>query len=86
MRRQMMYLTFVEPDWWRALAGEPFPTLEGAFWSLYVEWKFYLFAALFYYWKGPRAMIVALLLAALSASIPASRVRRLTIVEALSGR
>ena len=29
---------------------------------------------------------IALLLAALSASIPASRVRRLTIVEALSGR
>jgi peptidoglycan/LPS O-acetylase OafA/YrhL len=60
-------LTFIEPQWWHALTGVTFKPLEGSFWSLYVEWKFYLFAALFYYWKGSRAMIVALVLAFLGA-------------------
>ena len=53
-------LTFTEIELWRMLFGFPKNNLEGTFWSLYVEFKFYLFAALFYFWKGARFLIAAL--------------------------
>lgn len=42
-------LLFIEPYWIEKLTGIPFSSLEGAFWSLYVEFKFYLIAAFLYF-------------------------------------
>ncbi|MCI2282237.1 hypothetical protein L3081_00985 [Colwellia sp. MSW7] len=42
-------LTFIDPYWFEKISGIPFSSLEGAFWSLYVEFKFYLIAAFLYY-------------------------------------
>ena len=53
-------LTFIEPSWWQNLLGVPVRPLEGGYWSLYVEMKFYIFAALVYFWRGRNALIVAL--------------------------
>jgi peptidoglycan/LPS O-acetylase OafA/YrhL len=53
-------LSFIEPDWWSALIGRPIAVLEGSFWSLYAEFKFYVFAALIYYWRGRNALIGSL--------------------------
>lgn len=54
-------LTFIEPSWWRIAFGFPENVLEGAFWSLYVEFKFYVFAAIVYYLKGTRWFVFSLL-------------------------
>lgn len=61
-------LTFIEPDWWSWISGHPFPVLEGSFWSLYAEFKFYLFAAIVYFWRGRNALIVALALVFLAST------------------
>ena len=45
-------LTFIEPTWWNKLLHIEIKPLEGAFWSLYVEFKFYIFASLIYYFLG----------------------------------
>jgi peptidoglycan/LPS O-acetylase OafA/YrhL len=55
-------LMFIEPKLLMAL-GISDGVLEGAFWSLYVEFKFYIFAACIYYWRGRNYLIAALLLA-----------------------
>ncbi len=54
-------LTFIEPVWWGHVIGHRPVVLEGAFWSLYVEVKFYLLAALVYYWRGRRALMASLI-------------------------
>ena len=54
-------LTFIEPDWWSRILGHPVNGIEGAFWSLYVEFKFYLFAAIIYYWKNRNTLIRTLI-------------------------
>ena len=54
-------LTFIEPFFWEKL-GANFNSLEGAFWSLYVEFKFYLFSAFVFYFVGRRLLIPALAL------------------------
>jgi len=54
-------LTFIEPAWWSALTGYRVLPLEDAFWSLFVEFKFYVFAAVVYYWRGRNVLFVALL-------------------------
>lgn len=41
-------LTFVEPSWWEWIIGSQQGMLEGSFWSLFVEVKFYLFVCLVY--------------------------------------
>jgi len=56
-------LTFIEPAWWNKLVGFPTTQLEGSFWSIFVEVKFYLFAALMYYWRGRNFLIGALIAA-----------------------
>ncbi len=53
-------MTFIEPSWWQSVLGLPVKPLEGGFWSLYVEFKFYIFAAVIYFWKGRTWLIVAL--------------------------
>ena len=56
-------LTFIDVSWWRIFFKGPNWMLEGAFWSLFVEVKFYVFAAVVYYWRGRNALIVSLLIA-----------------------
>lgn len=56
-------LTFIEPHWWAAVLGRPVTALEGSFWSLFVEFKFYVFAAIVYYWRGRNALVYSLILA-----------------------
>lgn len=62
-------LTFIEPDWWSAVVGHSIKPIEGAFWSLFVEFKFYFFAAILYYWRGRNALICALIFVFLVAAI-----------------
>ncbi len=55
-------LTFIEPSVWNKLVGAGFRSLDEAFWSLYVEVKFYLIAALSYYTiRDKKAVGIALL-------------------------
>ncbi len=56
-------LSFIEPDWLASLFGQPVKSLEYAFWSLYVEVKFYIVAAVLYFWKG-RNVLLGFLIAA----------------------
>jgi len=56
-------LTFIDPIWWGKVLGRPVTALEDSFWSLYVEFKFYLFVSVIYYWRGRNAMFGAHLLA-----------------------
>jgi peptidoglycan/LPS O-acetylase OafA/YrhL len=50
-------LSFIEPIWWSKLLGPPQGALEGAFWSLYVEVKFYILAGFFYFVFGEKKMV-----------------------------
>ena len=53
-------LTFTLPSWWSKLAGFDIPLLESAFWSLYVEFKFYVIAGLTYFILGRKFLIPVL--------------------------
>ena len=55
-------LLFIEPKFLIAL-GISKGLIEGAFWSLYVECKFYIFAAIIYYWLGRNWLLIFLLVA-----------------------
>lgn len=54
-------LTFIQPDFWKIAIADLRP-MEGAFWSLYVEFKFYIFAAVVYFWRGREALLATLAL------------------------
>ncbi|WP_321867767.1 acyltransferase family protein [Paraburkholderia tropica] len=54
-------LTFIEPQWFAALFHRPQPILEGAFWSLYAEMRFYVFFGCAYFLLGARKAIGALI-------------------------
>ena len=53
-------LTFLDESWWSKLLGIPVHGLEGSFWSLYTEAKFYVLAALLYFGLGRRALCLGL--------------------------
>ena len=53
-------LTFIEPDWWSLVIGNEVSSLEGAFWSLYVEFKFYVISGLIYYLLGRKFLVPCL--------------------------
>ncbi|WP_460425296.1 acyltransferase family protein [Azotobacter armeniacus] len=53
-------LTFISPSWWERIIGHPINPLEGAFWSIYVEFKFYIFSAIAYYWRGQSFLMASL--------------------------
>lgn len=53
-------ITFIEPAWWECILGSKQGVVEGAFWSLFVEVKFYVFSGLLYFLIGGRATIFAL--------------------------
>ncbi len=59
-------LTFIDPYIWSKLTGSSFQSLEGAFWSLYVEFKFYVIASFLYFFGGRRALVITLSLCLLS--------------------
>lgn len=50
-------LTFTEPGWWKKILGIHIKPLEGAFWSLYVEFKFYFIAGAIYFSLGRRFLV-----------------------------
>ncbi|MDR3375234.1 MAG: acyltransferase [Ancalomicrobiaceae bacterium] len=57
-------LTFMEPAWWTWLSQNPVREMEGAFWSLYVEVRFYWIFGILYFLLGEfRALCVIALLA-----------------------
>ena len=53
-------LVFMDLTWVQRVFRHPIPQLEGSFWSLYVEVKFYVFAALVYFRFGREALLKAL--------------------------
>jgi len=55
-------LTFIDPGWWSKLLGINVGVLEGAFWSLYVEFKFYIIAGIIYFTVGRKFLAAALFL------------------------
>lgn len=55
-------LTFIEVSWWSKLLQTDIIPLEGVFWSLYVEFKFYLIAGLIYYIFGRKFLTPILFL------------------------
>jgi peptidoglycan/LPS O-acetylase OafA/YrhL len=64
-------LTFTEPELWSRAFGAPFRAIDGAYWSLQVEVKFYFWAALLYF-SGARPRF-ALRFAALCAAVLAAQ-------------
>jgi peptidoglycan/LPS O-acetylase OafA/YrhL len=61
-------LTFIDSTWWSKITGHAIAPIEGAFWSLFVEVKFYFFAALVFYWSG-RNILILFLIASFAAAI-----------------
>ncbi len=53
-------LTLIEPEFYRYLFGYNQRILEGGFWTLFVEVKFYLVSGLLYFYVGRRRMIIIL--------------------------
>lgn len=54
-------LTFIEPSWWGNILGLKVAPLEGAFWSLYVEFKFYVVAGAIYFFMGRKFLAPSLI-------------------------
>lgn len=54
-------LTFIEPKLYEEVFSSPWGGLEGAFWSLYVEVKFYIIFAFLYFFMGSRIAIFGLI-------------------------
>jgi len=55
-------LSFIDPYIWLKVTGMQLSSLEGAFWSLYVEVKFYIIAAILYFLIGSIRLVYALFL------------------------
>ena len=53
-------LTFVDPAWIEALTGSKQGVLEGAFWSIFVEFKFYIIFGMIYFFLSRRAALISL--------------------------
>ena len=54
-------LTFISPAWWEAVLGIDIQPIEGAFWTLYVEFKFYIVSGLIYFLLGKNFLIPSLI-------------------------
>lgn len=54
-------LTFIDPHLFGKLTTISASSLEGAFWSLYVEFKFYVLAACFYFLFGAKRLFALIL-------------------------
>ena len=55
-------LSFIDPHIWLKLTGFELLSLEGAFWSLYVEFKFYVVAAILYFFVESKRLVIAIFL------------------------
>lgn len=55
-------MSFIYPYLLGKLTGMEFNNIENSFWSLYVEFKFYIIAAIFYSLWGSKNLVVALFL------------------------
>lgn len=53
-------LTFIHPQLWQTVTRQPFDSLDGVFWSLYVEAGFYLIFGTLYFALGRKMAIAAL--------------------------
>jgi peptidoglycan/LPS O-acetylase OafA/YrhL len=53
-------LFFIEPYIWEKLFGFQLKSLEGAFWSLYIEFKFYIIASIIYFLTSRRNLVIFL--------------------------
>lgn len=53
-------LLFIEPYWLEKLLGVPIESIESAFWSLYVEFKFYVIAAFLYFFVKDKKLAFTL--------------------------
>jgi peptidoglycan/LPS O-acetylase OafA/YrhL len=60
LRAMLPGLTFIEPKTWAKVLGSPQPALEGAFWSLYVEVRFYAIAGFLFFLFGEIAAIAGI--------------------------
>lgn len=60
LRAMLPGLTFIDPRIWSKLLGSAQPILEGSFWSLYVEVRFYAFAGLLFFVLGEVAAIAGI--------------------------
>jgi peptidoglycan/LPS O-acetylase OafA/YrhL len=66
-------LLFIEAEWLEWLpGGQKVRLLEGTFWSLFVEVKFYLIAGASYFLWGRRGMVVALVCLFVTANVSAA--------------
>jgi peptidoglycan/LPS O-acetylase OafA/YrhL len=54
-------LTFIGQSFWESVLKRPIKPLEGSFWSIYAEFKFYIFASAIYYWKGRKYLFILLI-------------------------
>lgn len=54
-------LTFMDPTWWSRLLGREVQQLGGGFWTLYIEFKFYVIAGLIYFGLGRKQLAPCLL-------------------------
>lgn len=55
-------LTFIEPSWWSRILGQNIQAIEGAFWSLFVEVKFYIIFGSLYFYLGRKRAIHGLII------------------------
>jgi peptidoglycan/LPS O-acetylase OafA/YrhL len=62
-------LLFIEPEFFRALFKIKQGILEGSFWTLFVEMKFYIVSGMLYFTIGLRKMILVLILMFLSSIV-----------------
>ncbi len=62
-------LTFVEPEAFQSIFNNHQKLIEGSFWTLFVEVKFYIVAGLLYFYIGQKKMIVALIIMFLISTI-----------------
>jgi peptidoglycan/LPS O-acetylase OafA/YrhL len=77
-------LLFLEPDWIKLATGFQIEPLEGAFWSLFVEVKFYfIFGFLYFSLDKTKAIIGLTLLYLASIYLTAYPVRYLSLVSTL---
>lgn len=53
-------LTFIQPDWWARLLGSPQGCLEGAFWTLFIEAKFYAVGGAAFFLLGEEGALAAI--------------------------
>jgi peptidoglycan/LPS O-acetylase OafA/YrhL len=62
LRSLLPGLSFIEPHVWQAVLRSPQTMLEGSFWSLFVEVRFYAFAGALYFLVGETGAIAGIIL------------------------